>query len=222
MKQSLYAAMGAMAAVLVSVVLLAGSVSAAGPAPYANFVQTSYYRTWLARAMDECTADTVTVTDPSTGLFLGACPQTNSMTDDSSAKMKYALLTVTRYGHPLNAKVKILGGGFDPLKKVKVQLTLRVTRNFSHVSPLVPGTPVPGYSVTFADVTIQCGNVSGGCFVARSTSAGTLAGSQALKDCLAQNGESTALDSGNIEVLDAALIDCDSGKVMAVPGIIER
>jgi hypothetical protein len=73
--------------------------------------------------------------------------------------------------------------------------------------------------VTFVDTTIVCGNQNVGCFVARPS--GALAGSENLKDCLTQSGASTSLGLRNIQIVDAALLNCDTGKIFAVPGIFQ-
>jgi hypothetical protein len=204
-----------------SVVLLASSVTvAAGPAPLPNFQQANSYRTWLVRAMDECVTETLSVVSPGGSLPLPsfACPQTNSLTDDSSAGMEWAQLSVSRRGRAGTAYVRIMGAGFNGpapsiQRRLKVELTLRVTAR-QKVKPDPPTTQ----SVTFADTTINCGNDSGGCFVARPN--GTLAKVQTLQSCLTLSGEPAGLDSGNIQIVDARLIDCDNAdKVIAVPGI---
>jgi hypothetical protein len=68
--------------------------------------------------------------------------------------------------------------------------------------------------VTFSDLTVQCGTTPFG-FVANAR--GTIAGSVLLSTCL---GTNSGLSTGNIEIIDAALVNHDTNKVFAHPGIL--
>jgi hypothetical protein len=164
------------------------------------------YSAWMVRAMDECNPSTVSVA-PVAGLPTTGCLQTNSMTD-SAIGMKTARLTV----NSITGKLTLLGTGFQFGSRVTTQLTLRVTK---------PGQstkhPPVARTVTYQDVTVMCPNMPFW-FVARPS--GVLAGSAKLSDCLAANDFATGLSSGNIEILDSALINIDTGKIFARPGIL--
>jgi len=163
------------------------------------------YQAWMVRAMDQCSASTVSVVG--TGLPSNGCAQTNATTD-SEITMKVARLTISK----ATGKMALFGRGFVFGNRVSARLTLRVTKQGQATSP-APGSN----SVTFTDATIMCPNAPFW-FVARQ--AGTLAGSIKLSDCLQQNGDASGLSTGNIEILDAELVNIDSGKVFARPGIL--
>ncbi len=160
----------------------------------------------MARAMDQCNPATVSVA--TTGVPFSGCPQANSTTD-SVITMKTARLTFAQ----TTGKLTLYGTGFQFGSRVTTQLTLRITK---------PGQTTlhphqVNKSVTFQDVTLLCPNVPFG-FVARPN--GSIAGSAKLSDCLTQNGDATGLSNGNIEILDSALINIDTMKVFARPGIL--
>jgi len=177
------------------------------------------YRTTMVRAMDQCVPSGVSIpanpADPAEG-----CLQANIVTDDMyptdplGSTMDYGVLSVSKTaGSAFNGRVRFFGTGFRVGQRVKVRLTLRATR--TEVAVLHP--PGSHKRVTFADVTVECGNQVAGCFSARPN--GAIVGSQTLKDCLTTNGEPINLRLGNVEILDAAVVNCDTGKVLAVPGI---
>jgi len=110
--------------------------------------------------------------------------------------------------------VTLFGAGFKSGQRTKVRLTLRVTKkNLSTKHP--PATN----NVTFADTTVDCGNQIAGCFTARAN--GVVAGKQSMAECLTQNGQPVGLAQENIQIVDAALVNCDTGKVFGVPGYID-
>ncbi len=159
------------------------------------------YTAWMARAMDECTPGGLTVVSP--GSPTAGCLQANSTTDDQTT-MAYARLVITAH----SGRILIFGAGFTPGLRAKLQLKARVTG--SNV-----GTKHPfGLNhVTFQDVTVQCPNTPFGLTVRPS---GVLVGSLTLSDCFMSPG----LARGNIEILDAALLNVDNAnKVIARPGL---
>lgn len=166
------------------------------------------YAAWMARAMDECSSPTTSVVSP--GVPASGCIQAN-VTTDSAIGMKLARLNISK----VTGKVTLFGTGFQFGNRVSTQLTLRVTKQDQTTT-----SPAGINPVTFQDVTITCPNIPNApfWFVARQT--GALAGSVKLTDCLTQAGLATGLASGNVEVLDAALINVDTNKVFARPGIV--
>ena len=172
------------------------------------------YTTWLVRAMDPCSPTTVSVAimnSPAAG-----CIQSNNVTDNSvspGATMKWARLAVRKSSNHLG-RIGIFGAGFYGGQRMQVQLMLRVTKpgqNTKH--------PPAVNTVTYQDVVVQCGNGPiTGCFTANLN--GVVAGSMTLKDCLTQNSEPTGLATGNIQILDSALVNCDTHKIIATPGIL--
>src|SRR5262249_32966178 len=102
--------------------------------------------------------------------------------------------------------------------KIGLQLTLRVTNQ-------VTGSPPPP-SKTYEDETFICGTTAGtacGHYFAANTD-GKISGKTSkmlLKTCLSDNNLSPALATGNIEVVGAALINCDNGLVFGTPGVVQ-
>jgi hypothetical protein len=174
------------------------------------------YTTWLARAVDECNPTTITVSAVSPPVPSAGCLQTNVVTDDGvppGASMTYAKLTVSRTVNH-KGKISVSGRGFHSGQRMTVQLTLRVTKPGLKTSVGNPKT------VTFEDITVTCPTISNplGCFTARQN--GAVAASVSLVDCLTQNGQPSGLALGNIQILDSALVNCDTGNVIATPGIV--
>ncbi len=159
------------------------------------------YATWLVRAMDQCNLATLSVVSP-TNLPAGACPQTNTATDDALGEI-FAILRVTELG-----KIALLGTGFTFADTLRVRLMIRVTR--SGIDTSAGGNQ----SVTFADRSIECPRAPE-VFAARPN--GLVAGSTDLGACLAPD---TDLNRGNIQILGASLIDTANGRLMAVPGVL--
>ena len=203
--------LGGIGIAVAGVIGLLGAVQPAGATvPFPT--KASTYSTWLARAMDECNSATVSVL--TAGLPTSGCLQANSVTDDNvspGATMKFARLIVSRTVNH-KGRVRLFGRGFYAGQRMKVQLTLRVTKT---------GVSTPGgaKSITFQDITVACGNSPvTGCFTANLS--GNVAGSMSLLDCMTENTEPTGLASGNVQILDSALLNCDTGKVLATPGIL--
>ena len=160
--------------------------------------------TWMARAMDQCNPATLSVVTPN--LPSGGCLQTNSVTDGTLG-MKFAKLRLNQRG-----RIGLFGTGFTLGDALRVRLTLRVTRGGMNVKHL-PG-PGTNKRVTFVDTTIDCPKAPDA-FSARPN--GAVAGSTDLAACLTPT---TGLASGNIEILDASLVNVATGKIVAVPGIL--
>lgn len=171
-------------------------------------VKAGKYSVWFARAMDDCVpANTITVVNPGA---INACAQANSTTD-SSIKMSFARLQVKPAKK--GASVKLTGSGFQPAAaRIGLQMTLRTTNTAGS----------PSGSKTYEDETVICGGVTGGTcghYFAVASNGTIAAGKQQLADCVTKNGFNATLATGNIQIVDVALIDCDTGKVIATPGI---
>jgi hypothetical protein len=129
--------------------------------------------------------------------------------------MKSAKLQVRRFPGAAGGegRIKVVGKGFQPGQRILVRLTLRTTR--SAISTKHP--PNTSNTVTFGDTTIDCGVGPSNCFVARSN--GALVGTQTLAACLTQNSQSANLARENVQIVEASLVNCDTGNTVAVPGI---
>jgi hypothetical protein len=217
MRKGLY--LGLTASVVGGVVLLST------PAAFANHAQfparANRYRVAMVRAMDQCTGGAVSVVGAT--VPNGDCLQANTVTDDPpvpGATMNSGTLTVSRTANS-DGRVGFMGTGFDPGARLSIQLTLRTTQSGIHTKH----PPGSNKRVTYQDYTVSCGNqvAAPGCgaglsaFGARAT--GAVVGHESLKDCMTQSGVPVGLTVGNIEVLDASLVNCDTGKVIAKPGI---
>jgi hypothetical protein len=158
------------------------------------------FLTTFSRAFDECTSPTLTVTDPP-HLPATGCVAANATTQDLSAfPMSIAKLIVKS-----NGKIVLFGGGFNPGARVQVELKLRVTKS---------GTP----NVTFEDVTVTCdGNPQ---FTAYATK--KIIGHDTLANCLGPSLSGLAGPDANIEILEANLIDVDTGEYFGTPGTTRK
>jgi len=198
----------AAAALLVSVALHSQAARAQ------TSVVAPSYKTSFVRAMDECFAmNAITVVNPGS---VDACHEMHVTTDTPTGwtKAKLSVRASGRVGG--TPTLRLQGSGFKngAPTKVGLQLTVRTTNSVG----------APTGSKTYQDETIICGNIAGtGCghyFTPRSS--GSLSASQSLSDCLTGDVLTTTLSTGNIEVLDAALINCDTGKVFAIPGVAQK
>jgi hypothetical protein len=188
--------------ILAALALLAASANAQ-TVPFPRLAR--YYITWMARAMDQCTAPTLSVVNPPGEP--PACPQVNGTTDNTIT-MGFARLAVTSRG-----RIGLFVTGLPFTARVRIQLTLRVTRNVTTVKH----PPGSNKRVTFQDVTIQCPPPATSPFGLVASGRGAIAARMTLESCLTN----TALATGNIEILNSALLDIDNGnKVFAVPGIL--
>jgi hypothetical protein len=164
------------------------------------------FSVWLARAMDSCTPGMLTVVTMESLPTAAGCLGAHSATD-GLLTMTFGKLVV----RPRSGKVVVLAHGLPVGARVKIQLTVRVTKNGLQIKH------PPGFNqrVTFADQTVLCGDTPFG-FVVNGR--GTLAGQIQLSTCLAPY---PTLATGNIEILDAALVNADnSDKPFARPGIL--
>jgi hypothetical protein len=182
--------------------------------PYA--VKAKKYQVDFARGMDECTSMTVVGSGNS-------CPQANSTTDSTVTGAISARLTVNTSGN--GVKLRLSGKGFTPGgQRVGVALTLRTTNK----------TSVTHDSRTYADTPIICGPIndpSPGChYYFLSNTNGRISGHMYLSGCFTQadnlpvsnlGSDVGNLSTGNIEIVDASLINCDTGDVIAVPGVLQ-
>lgn len=189
-------------------------------APYATFKKTKLYQVAMVRAMDPCTPDPLNPSEVRNDF----CPQSNSETAGLLVKFGDAKLAVKQAKQDdcantgkCGATIKLTGHGFGATKDIIVWLKLRVTQLYPKA-----GTA----SVTYADFSIDCGPFT-------SKTNGNMAGTQNLSECLSNNlavdglgiGAWPAVDAGrqtgNIQILDSALKDSDTGKVLATPGILD-
>ena len=199
-------AMGAL--VIFGSVLLYASGAQAATASFPE--KAPQYTVWFVRAFDECTSG-VTIVNPGS---VQACPQTNATTDATNT-MTFAKLKVSKSGRT-DTQLKIVGKGFSPTAQIGLQLTLRVSNSLT-------ASPAPA-TKTYQDETIVCGPVTGGTCgrYFQPISNGKINAKDLLNACLAGNNLSGNLGSGNMEVVDAALIDCTTGKAIGVPGVLRQ
>ncbi len=173
--------------------------SARAQVPYAK---ASAYTVDFARAMDQCIpANSVTVVNPG---GVDACPQTNSTTDNGTAGVISAHLAVRRGTNGVS--VRLSGSGFNPGGHVLLEMTLRTTST-------AVSSPAPA-SKTYVDTTTSCFTP----FITVQAN-GRFSVHTTLGTCLSQSNLPAVLGTGNIEILDAALINTDTGDVVGVPGI---
>ncbi len=178
------------------------------------------YRTFFVRAFDQCTPAGLSVVSPGLGGAFGCFAATTTTDtpppgDPLGASMSFSRILIKRYpAAGGQGRLSFFGKGFQAGQRVKVGLTLRTTR-----SGLSTKNPIgSNKTVTFADVSVTCGTPNSGCFVANSR--GAIAGNQLLTACLTQNGQPTGLAAENVEILSASLINCDTNKTIAIPGIL--
>src|ERR1700687_4541545 len=156
---------------------------------------------WLVRAMDKCNPATVSVVAPN--VPTGGCVQSNAVTDDQLG-MNFAKLRVSQRG-----RIALFGTGFTLGDVLRVRLRLRVTKE-----NVLTKHPTAVNRVTFADDTVDCPK-SPDAFAVRPN--GAVAGSTDLGACLSPNA---SLAQGNIEIIDAALVNVMNGKEVAKPGVL--
>jgi hypothetical protein len=162
------------------------------------------YTTWMARAMDQCNPAMVSVAGA--GLPSGGCVQSNTATDDVMTMNFARLIVSARTG-----RVLVFGRGLPYGSRTRVRLTLRVTK---------PGVTTKHNGlirVTFEDTTVDCPNATTTPFGYTGRPNGVLLGSSNLADCLGSSD--SGLARGNIEILSSELVNVDTGKTYARPGI---
>ncbi|GIW45844.1 MAG: hypothetical protein KatS3mg077_3126 [Candidatus Binatia bacterium] len=163
------------------------------------------FSAWLVRAFDPCTPGGLTVVSP--GLPAQGC-LTSATTVDDQMTMDFGKVRVTKD----TGKLKLFGRGMIPGGRVKVQLSVRVTKTGVNTK-----SPTKSNArVTFEDQTVICGPPPFGFVIVFPT--GVLGASIDLADCLSPY---PGLATGNIEILDVALVNADNGnKVFARPGVV--
>jgi hypothetical protein len=160
------------------------------------------YITMYSRAYDQCMTPTLSVSAPP-NLPATACPATHTVTQDETVfPMSIAKLRINNTG-----KIILFGGGFPIGARVKIELTLRVSQN------------LPNRTVTYEDKTVQCGNGGFG-FVAYPRD--KIVGKTTLAACLGPGLSTLASKGSNIEILEAKLLDSDTGEYFGTPGISGR
>jgi hypothetical protein len=200
-KQGLRVAVVATATGLLSLSGMIHPAAAAQPVSFPRLARG--FSAWMARAMDECSVPTLSIVSPASAPHV-ACPQMNSTTDNTLS-MRFAKMRVTARG-----RVGLFGTGFTLGDALRLRLTLRVTQ----IAGQVKHPPGSNKRVTFPDQTIDCPK-SPDAFLARPN--GAVVGRTDLGACLAPFGN---LQHGNIEILDAELINVNNGKTVAIPGIL--
>jgi hypothetical protein len=158
--------------------------------------------TFMVRAMDDCNSATTTVVSP--GSPSAGCVQANGGTTDDTLNLKFMRLRVTK-----KARIYMFANGLTLGDELRVRLTLRITKTGVQTT----GGPA---TVTFPDVVVDCPKAPDA-FNVRPN--GAIVGTTSLSACLAPNSELVGTGS-NVEVLDAAVINIQTGKVLAVPGIL--
>jgi hypothetical protein len=166
------------------------------------------YIAWMARAYDECNPATLSVVGA--GLPAGGCLAANGSTTDNALTMNYVRLIVKAR----SGRLIVFGRGFPFGARVQVQLTLRVTK--AGITTKHP--PGSNKRVTFEDTVVTCPNPGTQPFGFPTRANGGLLGIASLSDCLGTSVSNLA--RGNIEILDSALINGDTGNVIAHPGIL--
>jgi len=183
-------------------------------APYVT--RASVYQIKFVRAMDECVGPFITTVNPGS---VGGCAQANVVTDNNTGGGLTGLaqgnLKISRRKNS-GAFIRMTGKGFAPPgTDIGLQLTLRTTNR--------RGLPA-ATSKTYEDTTVICGSTSGGSCGNYSDVQGNgrIVLRQSLVACLAANGIDDFLGSGNVEIIDSSLINCATGKVVGVPGILQE
>jgi hypothetical protein len=194
---------------------IGGAALAVAMALQAQMVQAqtkaTIYQTTFVRANDECIPmNAITVVNPG---GINACAQTNVVTSSLSG-WSTARLRMTRTSNR-GANLTLRGTGFlapAAPTKVGLQLVLRTTNNQG----------APAGNKTYEDQTIICGTTAGsmcGTYFAAGSDGKFKLNRLLLNDCLTANNLNLTVGTGLVEVVDAALIDCDTGKQFAAPGL---
>ncbi len=199
---------------MVAVALVAGMAYTPAVQAQLSAAKAKAFKSDLVRAMDQCvTLNSVTVVSPGA---VEACPEMHVITDGTvtgfAATLAVGKGKDTTTGDVVGS-LSIKGKGFPVGAQLGVQLTIRTTNSSGS----------PAGSKTYQDETIMCGTTPGGACGNSFTVdvKGKVKGKQTLPDCLTANNLPTALGAGNIEVLDAAVVDCATGLVIAVPGTLQ-
>jgi hypothetical protein len=150
------------------------------------------YKTYLVRALAECTDPNVTNVGDDVPVGCDA-----SLVAPATVKFGSASLSVSKKAKN-SSVVALKGKDFDPTVQVRVWLKLRSTQDTSK------GV------VTFPDQEVECPCVT--------AVAGKLKSKQNLvPDCLST--DLAGLNWGNVQVVDAALRTCSDNLDLGVPGV---
>ena len=182
----------AIAIIILATALQPRHVSALGPDPH---LKSRLYSTNLVQAMDQCMFAVTNVGG------VGACPPSNSSTDGTPFTIGKFLIrnrsTSSQIRMSLGSSAATPPGALAG-KSIHIVIMLRVTRTV--------GTP----SVTWVDQTLDCPSVTvpASGVVSQRTSLGTCGLVSPLSD-----------DTTNKEILSVQVVDSNSGKPIAVPGV---
>jgi hypothetical protein len=185
----------------ISLTMALGSLqTASAQVAFPKFARS--YIAYMARAMDQCSATTLTVSAPP-NLPTDGCLQTNAVTDDQLT-MGWARVYLRETG-----RIIVVGDWFDPNPaSVQLQMTLRVTRKGVTTNMGVQ-------TVTFPDLTVQCPTVI------PSQPDGSIYSILQLSDCLGAGAGGLATGTSNIEVVDLALLNVSNGnEAFGNPGLL--
>lgn len=174
-----------------------GAVTAQAIGPDAK-LQASTYNTKLVQAFDECTS-------PVTILFLvPACDPAN-VTTDGTAFSTGKILVKSKAGSSQVLSILKSSGAVDKkalaAKNLRTRIVMRVTRS--------AGTP----KVTWEDQTLDCP-------IFAVPANGNMVQKVSLANC--GLGATLATDSSNKEIVAASIIDSDTDKPVAVPGVRKK
>jgi hypothetical protein len=209
MKKQVQLALAGAAIGVMSLVAVTHSASAQ-QAPFVKLARG--VNTWMARAMEDCTSPTITVS--TVGSPTSGCLQANGDLTDDTMTMATARVNVVNS----TGKIALRGTGFQFGDTLRVHLKLRITKQGV-------GTPGGPKNITFGDVTVECPQAPDA-FPVRPN--GAVIGSTTLAACLSPNSlpgcttpsSCTGLATGNIEVLDLSLVNAVTGQIVAVPGVL--
>lgn len=185
--------------------LVASSAMAAEP--FDSKLQAAVYNTKLVQAQDECASPTTNIGG------VDACAPANVATASGETFSVGKLLVKSAAGtSQVLAILKSSSNGENKKnlngKNLAVRLTLRVTKRSSTTSPTDP--------VTWVDQTLTCAPVavgSNGNMLYKNQLTGPSGCNLDLD--LASNGYEK-------EIVSASIIDADSGKAIAVPGVRKK
>jgi hypothetical protein len=172
--------------------------ASAADAQYDAKLQAPLFKTKLVQAVDECASPTTIISG------IGACAPTNADTDGTQFSVGHMIvrarinsaqvLTVLRSSP--NAAVKAALGGLN----VRTRLTVRVTRS-------------TGVSTTWADFVLNCP-------ISTVTGTGNIVMRSSLTGCGLPGVAAT--ESFQREIVHAEVINADTGRAIAVPGVRKR
>lgn len=180
--------------------------SAMAAEPFDSKLQAAVYNTKLVQAQDECASPTTMIGG------VDACAPANVDTASGETFSVGKLLVKSTAGtSQVLAILKSSSNGENKKnlngKHLAVRLTLRVTKRTTTTAPTDP--------VTWVDQTLTCATVTVGSN-----------GNMLFKNQLAGSGCNLDLDLASNdyekEIVSASIIDVDSGKAIAVPGVRKK